>query len=149
MIAYDLTIGGRLVKSVGSEKPLRYVQGRGDVPPALQKALRGMNVGDRKEFVIGPKNGHGKSDSKSVIEMSKARFPKKDHFVGKELASPRDGKFLATVREVRKETLLLDFNHPFAGKDHHYSVLIVGIEGEGQTKRKAGAMSIPCRVTRR
>lgn len=143
-IAYDLTVGGRLVKSVCAERPMRYVHGRRQLPEALQKALRGLHVGDRKEIVLTIKDGHGRSDSRSVMEMSKERFAKKDHFVGRQLLSPRDGKYLATVREVRKSTLLLDFNHPYAGKDLHYSVLIVGIEGEGYMKspRKGVAQSL-------
>ncbi len=72
------------------------------------------------------------------MEMPKSRFQKKDHVIGKQLISQKDGKFFATVREVRSNTLILNFNHPFAGKKLHYEVVVVAIEGEGAINLKKG-----------
>ena len=129
-IAYNLTIDGKLIKSIGAVKPLRYVHGKNEISLGLEKALKGLKVGDRKEFDLSAKEGYGLEDPKSFMEMPKSRFPKKDHYIGKEITSPRDGKFLATVKEVRHSTLVLNFNHPFAGKKLHYDVTVVSIEGE-------------------
>jgi len=130
-IAYDLTVDGRLIQSIHASKPLRYVHGKKQVSKGLEGALKGLRVGDRKAFILNPKEGgYGYEDPKSFIEMPKSRFPKKEHFVGKKIISARDGKFLATVKEVKSDTLVLNFNHPFAGKKLHYDVIIVSIEGE-------------------
>ena len=130
-IAYNLMVEGKLIKSINATKPMRYIHGRKEIFLGLEKALKGLKVGDRKKFSISPKEGYGPENPKSVMEMSKARFLKKDHFIGKEITSAKDGKFLATVKEVRKDTLVLNFNHPFAGKQLNYEVLVVAIEGEG------------------
>ncbi len=137
-IAYNLTVNGKLVKSISSVKPLRYVHGKKQISAGLEKALKGLKVGDSKEFVLSPKDGYGLEDPKSFMEMPKSRFPRRDHFVGKELTSPRDGKFLATVKEVKPKTLVLNFNHPFAGKKLRYEVLVIAIEGEGTVNLKKG-----------
>lgn len=129
-IAYNLTIEGKLIKSVGTARPLWYVHGKKEIPLGLEKALTGLKAGDRKAFFVFPKNGYGTENPKSIIEMPKARFPKKDHVIGKEISSQRDGKFFATVKEVRANTLVLNFNHPFAGKKLYYQVVVMAIEGE-------------------
>ncbi len=129
-IAYNLTVDGKLIKSISAAKPLRYVHGKKEISLGLEKALRGLKVGDRKEFILSPKEGYGFENSKSFMEMPKTRFPKRDHVIGKVISSQNDGKFLATVKEVRPDTLVLNFNHPFAGKKLHYEVVVVAIEGE-------------------
>ena len=133
-IAYDLTANGKLVQCVYAAKPLRYLHGKKAILPGLEKALGGMKLGERKKVVLSPKAGHGLEDPRSIVEMPKVRFPKRDHVVGKEVRSVRDGKYLAVVTEVRKTTLMLNFNHPLAGKRLEYNVQIVGIEGEGGVK---------------
>ena len=127
-ITYDLTVDGKLIHSFNMNKPFRYVQGKKDILPGLQKAIKGLKPGQRKAIQLSPKQGYGIRNPQSVMEMSKTRFPKRDHFIGKEIRSQRDGKFLATVREVRKETLVLDFNHPLAGKTLHYDVRVLSIK---------------------
>ena len=138
-VAYDLTIAGKLVKSVSPAKPLRYVHGRKQIFSGLEHALKGLKVGESKDFSLSPKEGYGLEDPKLRMEMPKSRFQKKDHVIGKQLISQKDGKFFATVRAVRPKTLLLDFNHPFAGKKLHYEVVVVAIEGEGAMHLKKGA----------
>ncbi len=128
-IAYDLTVDGRLIKSVNAVKPLRYIHGKKEILPGLEKALGGLSVGQRKVIRLSPKNGYGMENPDAIMELPKSNFPKKDHFIGKEMKSLKDGKYLATVKEVRKETLVLNFNNPLAGKTLHYAVVVVGIEG--------------------
>ena len=135
-IAYNLTVDGKLIKSIGAAKPLRYVHGKREISTGLEKALRGLKVGERKAFTVSPQDGYGPENPKSFIEMPKKKFATKDHFIGKEITSPKDGKFLATVKEVRPETLVLNFNHPFAGKKLYYEVVVIGIEGEGNAVLK-------------
>jgi FKBP-type peptidyl-prolyl cis-trans isomerase SlyD len=137
-IAYNLTVDGKLIKSISAVKPLRYVHGKKEISMGLENALRGLKVGERKEFVLSPKEGYGFENSKSFMEMPKSRFPKRDHIIGKVISSQNDGKFLATVKEVRTNTLVLNFNHPFAGKKLHYEVVVIAIEGEGNMTIKKG-----------
>ena len=138
-IAYNLTIGGKLIKSVSSVKPLRYTHGKKQIFRGLENQLKGLKVGESKDFDLSPKDGYGPEDPKLYMEMPKKRFPKKDHVIGKELVSQKDGKFFATIRAIKSNTLVLNFNHPFAGKKLHYEVKVVAIEGEGVINLKKGA----------
>jgi FKBP-type peptidyl-prolyl cis-trans isomerase SlyD len=125
-ISYDLAVNGKLVKSTS----LRYVHGHKEILPGLEKALRGMRVGDRKRICLAPEQAYGQENPSSIREFPKSRFPKRDHFVGREMKSSKDGKYFASVREVRKDTLVLNFNHPFAGKTLEYIVQVLSIEGD-------------------
>ena len=120
-------MNGKLIKSIGDNKPLRYVQGKKQILLGMEKQLKGMTAGTVKEFDLAPKDGYGLEDKKAFIEMPKARFQKRDYFVGKELTT-KEGKFLATVKEVRPKTLILNFNHPLAGKQLHYCVRVLEIK---------------------
>ncbi len=127
-IAYDLTVDGKLIHSFNTNKPLRYVQGKKEILPGLEKALKGLKPGERKTVRLLPRDAYGLENPASIMEMPKVRFPKRDHFIGKEIRSQKDGKYLASVKEVRKETLVLNFNHPLAGKTLHYDVHIISVD---------------------
>lgn len=137
-ISYDLTVEGELIRCISPQKPLRYIHGKKQILSGLEKRLRGMKAGDHKEFDLLPKDGYGIENPKSIMEVDKKRFPKGNHIVGKKLLSKKDGKFLATVKDVRANTLVLNFNHPLAGKKLHFNVVILTIEAKHSSKRRAG-----------
>src|SRR5690349_16146542 len=115
-IAYNLSVDGKLVECVSSHKPFHFVQGEKGPCRGLQSGLKGLMAGDKKTFWVQPKDAYGASSAHAVIECPKARYPKRDHVIGRQIRSAKDGKYLATVKAVKTETLVLDFNHPYAGK---------------------------------
>ena len=130
-IAYEFTVDGQLIKSVDSGKPFSFIYGKeapDQIPPAFYRRIRGLKAGDRKTIQLGPKEGYGVENPKSFREMPKSKFATKYHYIGKQINSGRDGKYLATVKEIRSNTLLVNFNHPFAGKKLRYDVRIVSVE---------------------
>lgn len=130
-------MNGRLIKCISDNKPLRYVHGKKQILSGLEKKLKGMKAGSMSEFDLTPEEGYGMEDKKAYIEMPKKRFPKRNHFVGKEISS-KDGKFLATVREVKQNTLVLNFNHPLAGKQLHYCVRVMEVKDRAHGLHKNG-----------
>ena len=132
-LAFELTVDGKTLKIIHSGKPMSYVQGRStpEFPKGLAKQLSGMKLGQRKRVVLTPKQGYGSTNPKLVMTMPRSRFARKHHFIGRQIVSEKDGKHLAFVKEVHKDSVVLDFNHPLAGKNLQYDILVVGIEGEG------------------
>ena len=128
-ISYDLTVEGRLIKCISSQKPLRYIHGKKQILPGLEKRLRGLKVGDQREFDLAPVEGYGTENPRSIMEVDKKRFPKGNHVIGKQLHSKKDGKYLATVKAVNSSTLVLNFNHPLAGKKLHFHVVVLTVQG--------------------
>ena len=100
-------------------KPMKAFVGSGQLLKGIDKKLVGAEVGKKMEFDLEPKEAFGTRSSKLIqlISLSKLRSKKVNPVVGMRLDV--DGR-QATVRSVNGGRVLLDFNHPFAGKDVHY-----------------------------
>ena len=130
-IEYTLSIDpeGVVDTNVDSD-PLIYVQGSQQIVPALEKALEGKAVGDTVDVSIDPKDGYGERSEEAFQEVSKSQVPVEAQKVDTVLQGHDNegGVVNARVSEVRDETVVLDFNHPLAGKTLQFSVKILGIQ---------------------
>ena len=130
-IEYTLSIDpeGVVDTNVDSD-PLIYVQGTQQIVPALEKALEGKAVGDTVDVTIDPKDGYGERSEEAVQEVNKSQVPEEAQKVDTVLQGHDNegGVVNARVAEVRDETVLLDFNHPLAGKTLQFNVKILNIQ---------------------
>ncbi len=110
--------------------PLVYTHGQGQIIPGLEKVLGGLHVGDTKHVVVAPDEAYGPIRPEAFVEVPKEQIPPKFHTVGAHLvAQGQNGQTRhAFVKEVKEKTILLDTNHPLAGKALTFDVKVVGIE---------------------
>lgn len=130
-IEYTLSIESEGVVDTNVDSdPLIYVQGSQQIVPALEKALEGKAVGDTVDVSIDPKDGYGERSEEAFQEVSKSQVPVEAQKVDTVLQGQDNegGVVNARVSEVRDETVLLDFNHPLAGKTLQFSVKILDIQ---------------------
>lgn len=127
---YELRVdGGDLIESSASRGPIEYVHGRGTLPPAIEKEIDGLAVGEDKEGVV--KAAFGTEDTLPTTELSRKEFPKDDSieegkvFEGKDPTTGNPVKF--TVTEVGEDTVKVRFDHPLVGKDIRYKVKILEV----------------------
>jgi FKBP-type peptidyl-prolyl cis-trans isomerase SlyD len=115
--------------NVGSES-LTYVHGTGQIIPGLETALDGMQAGESKEVTVQPENAYGPVIPEAFREVSKDRIPEDAQKVGVRLQGrdPNGEVVHARVAQVKPETLVLDFNHPLAGKTLLFEVKVVRVE---------------------
>ena len=128
---YTLTVDGTVVDSSQGKKPLEYVHGEGKLIPGLEKALEGLKVGEEKKVVVPPDQGYGQIDPKAVQEVDKSLMPKDPPVaVGMmmEMTDPNGNTFPAKVKEIKDKTVMMDFNHPLAGKELIFQIKIVSIK---------------------
>lgn len=127
-IDYSLHLGdGRVIDASGPGEPLTYLHGEGQIVPGLESALEGLSIGDQKQVVVAPGDGYGEHDPRGVQEVPRAAFPAEfDPQPGMELtAEGPDGEPVPfAVREVRPESVVIDLNHPLAGKTLHFDVTV-------------------------
>ena len=128
-INFTLTVNGEMVDSTPEGEPFEYTQGQNQIIPGLESQLIGLKAGDERDIVIGPEDGFGVIDPKAFVEVAKSRLPEGDVEVGMQLeATGPDGRKLqVTVSEVKPDSVVLDFNHPLAGKELHFKVKVVEI----------------------
>ena len=113
--------------NVGKE-PLTYTHGANQIIPGVETAVEGMTVGQAKQVVVAPTDGYGDRDPKALQEVPKEKVPQ-DIQVGTRLrgkdASGQDVR--PVVSEIKDNTVLLDFNHPLAGKTLFFDLKVVNI----------------------
>lgn len=138
-INYTLTVDGEeLDNSKQQGGPLTYVQGSGQILPGLEEDLKGMHQGDAKEVVLPPERAFGNPDPSAVQTFPKGAFDDPDSINEGSLIQGKtaDGKeFQATVKDIRDDQVILDFNHPLAGKTLHFDVEVVNVEATSDNSR--------------
>jgi FKBP-type peptidyl-prolyl cis-trans isomerase SlyD len=141
-IDYSLHLGdGHVVDASEPGEPLTYLHGEGQIVPGLESALEGLAVGDRKEVVVAPAEGYGEHDSRGLQEVPRAAFPADfEPKVGMELTAegPSGEPVPFAIREVRPQTVLIDLNHPLAGKTLHFAVTVREVRAATEDERAHG-----------
>jgi FKBP-type peptidyl-prolyl cis-trans isomerase 2 len=126
---YSLSLDdGTLIEgNVGADEPVRYVQGGGQILPALEAALIGLARDERKTVRLEPEDAYGVVNPQAYQEIPRDRIPQELLEVGTPLQAPGyDGPI--RVHEIRDDTVVLDFNHPLAGEALNFDVRILSIE---------------------
>jgi len=128
---YTLTVEGKVVDSSQGHGPFRYTHGQGIIVPGLSKQLEGLHVGDEKSVVVAAEDAYGPVDPNAFQEIQKSRLPQGvDLHPGTQLqASSPDGRvILVTVSQLKGDNVVLNFNHPLAGKELHFQVKILSVQ---------------------
>ncbi len=107
----------------GDYSPLIICVGRGHILPGLDSKLEGLKVGKHK-ITLSEHEGFGKKDPKKLKLMPMKLFAKQNikPFVGLELNIDDQ---LGVVRNISGGRVIVDFNHPLAGKPVSYEVEII------------------------
>ncbi len=121
---------GTVLDSNKGGDPLVYTQGRQQIVPGLEKALTGMRASEEKQIVVKPEDGYGPVDPAAETEVPKELLPADALTVGTQLvARGRQGEtMLVRIKEVKEKTVIIDLNHPLAGKILHFDIKVLGVE---------------------
>ena len=121
---------GKLLDSNKGQEPLTYTQGQHEIVPGLEKQLTGMHSGEEKKVTLAPEDGYGAVDPSAETEVPKEMLPSSALSVGTRLMarnSAGEGRPV-TVKEIKEKTVVLDLNHPLAGKTLVFEIKVLGVE---------------------
>jgi peptidylprolyl isomerase len=110
--------------------PLEFTLGTGMVIPGFDEAVEGMAVGDEKTAEVPSEEAYGPRRDDLMISVPPDQFPDDlDPEVGQQLQMQTgDGQtFVASVAQVEDDAVVLDANHPLAGKDLTFDIELVEI----------------------
>lgn len=127
---YTLTVDGQQIETTQGKQPLEFTQGEGMLIPGLEKELEGMKAGDSKQVVVKPEDAYGMPNDQLVKEFDKAKLPegmKAEKGMVLEMVDPQGNAYPCTVTEVKDKTMMLDFNHPLAGKTLTFDVKVAAV----------------------
>ncbi len=129
-IKYKGTLSnGSVFDSSEGKQPLEFMVGGGQIIPGLESAVKGMKVGEKKKITIKAADAYGDYDQRALQEVPKESFPTDMKLeAGLELvAQTAMGPVPVRIAEIRDKTVMVDFNHPLAGKDLTFDVEIVSV----------------------
>jgi len=130
-IAYYLFLKGDASEAVHvGGRYLSYVHGNNEIIPGLEEALEGLQVGDSKKVELSPDKAFGHYKPEAVFEMDKSQLAVEQLAVGQQVKGRNiTGEIIiGRVKELKNSTVLVDYNHPLAGKPLSVMVQVIGIE---------------------
>jgi len=130
-LEYTLTgTDGKVMDTSKGREPLKYIHGQKMMFPGLERELNGMKVGGQKHVTIKPEDAFGKMNPKAFKEVPKESLPTNGLKVGAMLATKSPDGVLVPLRvhQIKEKTVVLDMNHPMAGKTLVFDVKVVDIQ---------------------
>ncbi|MCK4911501.1 MAG: peptidylprolyl isomerase [Thermodesulfovibrionales bacterium] len=115
--------------SVGRE-PLEFTMGAGMMISGFERAVEGMAVGETTSVNILPEDAYGVRRDDMVVRVGRKDFPENitpEVGVAVTMQHPESGQFDAMISEVTEEAVMLDANHPLAGKSLNFDIEVLEI----------------------
>ena len=126
--------GEPFIDTFGAQ-PATLSLGAGELAPAMESRLIGLEEGSTARFEIGAGEAFGARQAELLQRVGRALLERHgddgaDYRVGDVVRFPApDGQssFAGVVREVAGDALVFDFNHPLAGRAVTFEVELIGV----------------------
>lgn len=122
---------GTVFDSSEGQEPLEFRVGGEQVWPAFEQNIIGMVVGGKKTFTVKAAEAYGERDEGLIVPVPKTSFP--DELMAKltkgmELVTEGpNGTMVVKVAEVGESSVMIDYNHPLAGKDLTFEITLLSM----------------------
>lgn len=124
---------GSVIDSTFDKSPATFVMGDGSLLPGFERALLGLHEGDRATKTISVENAFGPRNDQNLQEFSRDQFgPDIDLTVGAMLsfADAQRNELPGVIYSVSDECVVVDFNHPLAGREIEFEVEIIAVDAQ-------------------
>ena len=124
----SLEDGSEVDSNFGGE-PVAFVVGDGSLLPGFERLLFGMSAGQRQLFQVTPEDGFGQPNENNVQYLPRAQF-EDELEVGLmySFADASGGELPGLIVGFDDEEVTIDFNHPLAGRNILFDVLVHRVE---------------------
>jgi FKBP-type peptidyl-prolyl cis-trans isomerase SlpA len=130
-VATDGTRKKNEVDSTFKTKPAEFVLGDGNLLPGFEEFLIGLTVGDHKTFNVPAEKAFGQTNPQNIQEMKRSVFavdmPLSPGLVVS-FADAAKAELPGVIKSIEGDYVMVDFNHPLAGKDLEFEVQILAVE---------------------
>lgn len=134
------------VETADKSNPLQFLYGSGMMIPGFEKGLAGKSTGDSFDFVINSEEGYGDNDETAVVDLPIDIF-KVDNAIDLSILkignvlpmSDNSGNVMnGKVLSFDDTAVKMDFNHPLAGHELHFSGEIIEVREATQEEMDHG-----------
>lgn len=143
-ISYTVTeTNGKVVGRTQTGEPVHALIGHGFLIKGLEKALEGHKAGDEFAITLNPEDSYGEIDETLVQTIDKSLFGDFDVAVGNVFeADSTNGPMAVVVKEVNKDTVVVDGNHPLAGKVLNFLIVVEDVREATEEEIKHGHVHV-------
>jgi FKBP-type peptidyl-prolyl cis-trans isomerase 2 len=128
---YTLTVDDQVIQTSKGNQPLAYTHGSGEIISGLALEMEGMNEGEEKSVLVSAENAYGEVNPEAFKEVPRSTLPAEME-INKGMTlraqSPEGKEVLVRVSDVKEDSIIINLNHPLAGKDLKFDVKVVSIE---------------------
>ncbi len=122
---------GATVDSTFDKEPATFVVGDGSLLTGFENKLLGMTAGEKSTFTILPEEGFGQPNPNNIQQFDRSHFSA-DLELSEGLvisfADASQSELPGVIKSVEGDVVMVDFNHPLAGKNIIFDVDIVAVK---------------------
>lgn len=133
VVAFDFTMTdeeGSVIDEGAGDDGMTYLHGQGQIPPGLERALEGHDVGDKLEVTVPPADAFGERSDAAELKVPRGELPADMPIEpGAELAAESDDGEQTTfwVVDVENGWVTLTRDHPLSGMTVRFNVTVTGV----------------------
>jgi len=136
---------GKVIELLEENHPMTFIYGNGRLLPNFELNLFSLEKGDQFNFVIESESAYGDRREDMIIDVPISIFQNDGKIdenvcrVGNEVPMmDRDGhRVNGVINEITDNYVKMDFNHPMAGTNLHFSGKIIDVR-DGTAEELAG-----------
>ena len=121
---------GEVFDSSEGKAPLKVTLGQGNFIPGFEKGLMHMEVNEKKTVTIPKEEAYGEVRKDLFQAIQNEELPeniKPEVGMGLVAKNPDGSERQLRVAEVKNDHIVIDANHPLAGRDLVFELEVVGI----------------------
>jgi len=139
-LEYEVRDGEEVVDSNVGGAPLVFMFGKGQIIIGLEKGITNMAIGEKGDILVKAEDAYGTNNPEAKQEVPKHQFAGIDLELGMTLYGQGEdgGTVQVIVKEIGEENIIIDFNHPLAGKNLMFSVTINNVRDASAEEAMTG-----------
>lgn len=127
---------GELIEETYNADPLQFIYGVGMMIPSFEEHLEEMGAGGNFSFTLSPENAYGAYEEDAVVEIPISSFADEEGKVDRDrlqagnplhMMDNSGRSYHGVVIEPKLESIIVDFNHPMAGRTLHFTGEIIEV----------------------
>lgn len=128
-VSYELKVDGEIVDRAEVENPMQFIYGNGTLIQSFENNIKDMKSGDAFDFSIPADQAYGQVMSEYILKLPINIFEREgevDHEMVKvgarlPMVDQEGNQLNGLVIDVKDDHVMMDFNHPLAGRDLHFT----------------------------
>lgn len=127
---YEVKVEGNVVDSNVNQEPLEFTFGSGQIISGLESRIAELSEGESASIVVPASEAYGEYNEEAMQRIPKEQFEGIELSIGLPLQGqgPDGNPIQVVVKDILDDEVLIDFNHPLAGKELNFDVNILSVK---------------------